>query len=127
MNVFVCRPDKSLLWIALEIELHLELCDQVRELLFRHVVRITHGGSLPQRSFPFDWLRCTETSFFKNEENCLVVETKRDAVLELVRKLKDPEYNLKIGAAGRATVAQACHWGTNSMKFRKLIEAVRSM
>ena len=77
--------------------------------------------------FPFDWLRCTETSFFKNEENCLVVETKRDAVLELVRKLKDPEYNLKIGAAGRATVAQACHWGTNSLKFRKLIEAVRSM
>jgi hypothetical protein len=77
--------------------------------------------------FPHDWIRCTETSFFKHGENCLVVETKRDAVLELVRKLKDPEYNRKIGAAGREVVARACHWGVNSIKFKNLIEAVRSM
>lgn len=75
--------------------------------------------------FPPDWIRCTETSFFKDGENCLVVETKQDNVLEAVRKLKDPAYNLKIGAAGRATVAQACDWKVNSVKFANLIEAVR--
>ena len=53
------------------------------------------------------------------------VETKRDLVLEHVRKLKDPAYNLKIGAAGREAVMKACDWSVNSIRFRDLIEAVR--
>lgn len=75
--------------------------------------------------FPPDWIRCTETSFFKDGENCLVVETKRDSVLEAVRKLKDPAYNLKVGAAGRETVMKACDWSVNAARFENLIEAIR--
>jgi hypothetical protein len=77
--------------------------------------------------FPHDWLRCTETPWFKDGENCVVVETKRDAVVEVVRRLKDPAYNLKIGAAGRAAVAQACDWTVNAGRFEGLIEQIRKV
>jgi hypothetical protein len=76
---------------------------------------------------PYDWLRCTETPFLKDGESCIVVETKRDAVVEVVRRLKDPAYNLKIGAAGRAAVSQACDWAVNSVRFKNLIEAIKAV
>jgi len=77
--------------------------------------------------FPPDWLRCTESSFFKDGENCLVVETKREAVVDAVRKLKEPVYNLKIGAAGRETVLRAVDWKVNSIRLTQLIDAIRAM
>lgn len=75
--------------------------------------------------FPHDWLRCTETPFFKDGESCFVVETKREAVVEVVRKLKDPALNLKIGAAGRAAVLEASDWKVNAVRFESLIDQIR--
>lgn len=75
--------------------------------------------------FPPDWIRCTETEFFKDGENCLVVPTDRAAVVEATRRLKDPAENRRIGMAGRATMLEAIDWGKNRPRLERLIQATR--
>lgn len=77
--------------------------------------------------FAPDWMRCTETEFLKDGESCLVAETRPDAVLEVVRKLKDDGYNLKIGSEGRARMLEATDWSRNRVQFQQLIDQVRAM
>jgi hypothetical protein len=75
--------------------------------------------------FPPDWLRCTENELFKDGENCLVVETKCEAVVEAARRLKDPAENSRIGMAGQNAVMAATDWSNNLPRFERLVDAIK--
>jgi hypothetical protein len=75
--------------------------------------------------FPPDWIRCTETEFFKDGENCLIVPTDKKAVIEAARRLKDPAENRRIGMAGREAILAATDWQKNRLRLENLIRAIR--
>lgn len=77
--------------------------------------------------FPYDWLRCTETEFFKDGESCIVVETKAELVIGLFEKLRNVELNRRIGLAGRQKIVEATDWTVNGPRMERLINQIRML
>jgi hypothetical protein len=73
---------------------------------------------------PHDWIRLTGFGdIFEDGRSCHVVETRREAVLEVVRRIKETSENERIGREGRRRMLEASDWRINKPRFERLVTA----
>lgn len=74
--------------------------------------------------FPPDWIRLTDWGLFEDGKSCLVVESKKEAVLGAARHLRDTGANLGIGREGRRRLLEAADWAANRPRLERLLAAI---
>jgi predicted O-methyltransferase YrrM/glycosyltransferase involved in cell wall biosynthesis len=72
--------------------------------------------------FPRDWIRTTQSEeIFEDGVSCLVVETDVDKVIAAKERLRDREFNFKIGHEGRRRMKAANDWSVNKPRLARLV------
>lgn len=75
--------------------------------------------------FPRDWIRTTQSEeIFEDGVSCLVVETDVDKVIAAKERLRDKEFNFKIGHEGRRRLKAANDWSANKPRLAKLVSDI---